>query len=575
MQPMDDLNLQQRQAVESGDGPVLIVAGPGTGKTKTLVSRIVYLLGQGVEPQQIVALTFTNKAARELEERLRLACAASAALPRIATFHSLGQELLRRHGFERAVASEAQQTAIIRAMLKPRALKGVRTRELGLLISRAKTSMTAATDTTTERLLQVYETALAEQGLWDFDELLRQTFDQLQSGAIRTNFAYVLVDEFQDTSELQYEILKLLGAGDNIFAIGDPNQSIYGFRGAGQGMFERFTADFPATQRISLTNNYRSRQQIVALANAVFAATPLIAQTEQAGMARIIQTLNEYSEAAYVVSEIERGIGGSDLLKASATDEARQPRDYAVLYRTHRAARALQQAFAASGLPYQIAGEGSPYERPAVQAVIAALRYLHDPADQPLPSRKGWSDHQIKATLDAIDVASPIAAVAAVTASRLELEDEGLQQLYSTLVQFGAGRDGLAAALQYIDAICSSEFYDPSVNAVTLMTIHASKGLEFEHVFLIAAEEGTLPRQSQGKVDLDEEERLFYVAITRARARLDILHAKTRAGEAPQPSRFHASLPHDVVIRMVDPAMAKLEKHLQKRAAKRAQGSLF
>ena len=573
----DDLNEQQRQAAEAANGPLLIIAGPGTGKTKTLVARIACLLERGVAPRSIAALTFTNKSAREIEHRVRAVLGGAAVAPQVATFHSLGQTVMRSHGENRRLITDQERTAIVRALTRPAGLRGVSVRELGLVISRAKTSLISPSDETVALLLGRYERVLAGQGLWDFDDLLRHAFELLQAGHVLSPYNHVLVDEFQDTSELQYEMLKLLAPNGNIFAIGDPNQSIYSFRGAGQGMFERFRADFPAVQSVTLTANYRSQPEIVALANAIFPdMVPLVAHVAGTGAVHVIQTLNEYSEANYVIRVIEQGIGGSDLLHARASDGGRQPRDYAVLYRTHRAARVLQRALMNSGLPYQIAGEGSPYERPIVQAVIAALRYLHDPTGERLPALKSWSDHQVKTALGTMDTAAAVSGLAAAVASRFGLEDEGLRQLTGMLVQFGAGRAALAAALQHIDAISSGEFYDPSVDAVTLMTIHAAKGLEFEHVFLIAAEEGTLPKLDKRKeAGIEEEKRLFYVAATRAKSQLDVLHTKTRGGEASQLSRFVTSLPLTAAGRVVDPSMASLERGIRKRAAKRAQGSLF
>ncbi len=247
-----------------------------------------------------------------------------------------------------------------------------------------------------------------------------------------------------------------------------------------------------------------------------------------------------------MINEIERGIGGSDFLKAHVDGTDRQPRDYAVLYRTHQAGKALQKAFAEAGIPYQIAGEGSPYERPEIQTILAELRTSENPDK-----------------LQVCDLTKQIAEAR-------NLITENLGQLFSMLVQFGAD---IEAALKHIDDISEQEFYDPSVNAVTLMTIHASKGLEFEHVFLIAAEEGILPKQTSE--NLDEERRLFYVAATRAKQNLDILCTKTRTSQPAKPSRFITELPEAVLPRTADPNMPALERRLRKRRQKRAQTSLF
>lgn len=552
MQFLQELNERQRRAVEAGNGPMLIVAGPGTGKTKTLTARIAHLLeSEQAKPTEILALTFTNKAAREMKKRLSELLDENAKLPKVTTFHALGRGLLQQNGYARELLTEAQRTEIIRSLTKPAAFKNITTRELSLLISRAKTSLTPPADEPTKQFLARYEQALAEQGLQDFDDLLSKTFHLLKTDESKPpSCTHLLIDEFQDTSELQYEILKLLTSSQNIFAIGDPNQSIYAFRGAGAEMFDRFRQDFPNFQQVELTHNYRSCPEVINLANTIFPDSPqLEITTHEPGEIRTVQTLNEYSEAAYIIEEIEKGIGGSDMLKASGDKMVQQPRDYAVLYRTHRAAKALQKAFADSGIPYQIAGEGSPYERPDIQTLIAELRIIENPHDL------------------------PVSELATEVAQRLGLHTDNLTQFLGMLVQFGSN---IETCLTHIDEISEQEFYDPTVNAVTLLTIHAAKGLEFEHIFLVAAEEGILPKASRKEeANLDEERRLFYVAVTRARRQLDILYTKTRASESSKPSRFTEDMPESLLPRATDPNLVSLEKRLRKRQQKRSQTSLF
>ncbi len=587
----EDLNDAQRQAVDAHDGPVLIIAGPGTGKTKTLTARIAWLLEhQSTTQPEIVALTFTNKAAREMRNRLRkLLGRSSGSKPNITTFHALGADLLRRQRKHEQLLSEQRRAEIIRQLAKSPSLKNLSVRELSLMISRAKTSLSDL-DQPAMQLLERYEAALASQGVHDFDDLLVKGFELLQAGnAKRLGYTHVLVDELQDTSELQYEMLKLLAGGANIFAIGDPNQSIYSFRGAGAEMFECFRKDFPATREIALTVNYRSRPEITRLANAVFPNAPrLVPASEGSGRVCTVQTLNEYSAAAYILREIEQGIGGSDMLKASGDHDVREPRDYAVLYRTHRAARALQRAFGEAGVPYQTAGEGSPYEQPEVQAVIACMRYALLPSDVAKAELVKFSLlrcpslTQIEALLVKFpkphdqSVCDFAGGIAGLLGFERPEQHQNIRQFLGSLVQFGPCAGGLEKSLEHIDKISESEFFDPSVNAVTLLTIHAAKGLEFTRVFLIAAEEGILPKHSkESAADVDEERRLFYVAVTRAKETLDIMHAKTRAGAPGKLSRFVAEIPGGLLPRTVDPDMASLETRAAKRRLRRAQASLF
>lgn len=547
MQFLAELNEQQRRAAEATEGAVLIVAGPGTGKTKTLTARIAYLLEGGAKPAEVAALTFTNKAAREMRERLKGLLGSGARLPKICTFHALGADLLKQDGNEKQLVKPAEQQDIIRNLRQPSGFKGVSLRELTLVLSRAKTALQPPADEAVRLLLKRYETALAERDLRDFDDLLTRTYELLRSDStMRPRYRHVLVDEFQDTSELQYELLKLLGSTGDLFAIGDPKQSIYSFRGAGAEMFGRFRTDYADAAEIALTKNYRSRPEIVRLANAVFPDSPrLVPQTTAAGSVHVLETLNEYSEAAYVLGEIEQGIGGSTMLRAGG-DGRHEPRDYAVLYRTHQAGKAAQNAFAEAGVPCQVTGEGSPYEQPEVQAIIAGLRVAESPGGK-----------------SAYDLARQIAEEQGMAA-------EDLTQFFGSLVQFGTD---VSACLQHIDDIAEQEFYDPTVNAVTLMTIHASKGLEFAQVFLIAAEEDILPKRNADNVD--EEKRLFYVAATRAKESLTVLHARTRAGKPVKLSRFAVQLPESILPRAADPNLPVLEKRFQKRKAKRAQTSLF
>lgn len=558
------VNLDQQRAVEAV-GVVLVVAGPGTGKTKTLTARIAHLLGSGVDAQDILALTFTKKAAEEMAARVT-ALVSAPPTPKITTFHGLCYELL---GTDTAFVSEPQRLKIIKSLAKPAALKGVSARELGLLISRAKNSLDAPGEATA-KVLASYNTALRAQNLRDFDDLLVEAYEKLKNGEARVQYCHILVDEFQDTNRLQYEIVKLLlGTGTNLFVIGDPNQSIYGFRGASGDIFAQLKADFPAHTEVTLTSNYRSAPEIVRLSNAIFPNQPALQpESKASGQVRAVQVLNEYSEADWVLGEIQKAIGGGDFLRAvSDDDRARQRtlRDFAILYRSRSAAAALQKAIDASGLPYQVVGDGSPYEKPQVQAVIAVLRAIQTGETRELENLK--PDNQRKAaeltkkhqTLPPQELAEKIVQTVGFEPSR------ELAQFFATLVRFKT----VKAALKHIDDIAQTGFYDPQADAITLLTIHAAKGLEFPVVFLIGMQEGVLPSERGDKA---EEKRLFYVAATRAKARLEITHAKNRGGQPAQASSFLQGLPLETIT---DPDMAAQTRRIIKRQAKRSQQSLF
>ena len=430
--------------------------------------------------------------------------------------------------------------------------------------------------------MEAYDQALAEQNVCDFDDLLLHVYHQLSADdkarrKIQATYRAILVDEFQDTNELQYELLKLLNSTDNLFVIGDPRQSIYGFRGAHAGVFDRFHADWPDALQVTLTVNYRSAPEIVRLSGSIFPDAPALAAHNQTpGQVRCVEVLNEYSEAQWIIAAIEQHIGGSTMLRGhDHHDQAARAatfRDFAVLYRTHAVAKTVKKLLDESGIPYQVAGEGSPYQRPDVQTVLGGLGYL---AGGDLPELPGLTEGQSLAVLEP-----------------LKSNDQTTSQLISTLahklgyplegafLQFlnAASRfdQSIAAYLAHIQSIADQDFYDPEATAVTLMTIHASKGLEFPHVFLIGAEDSLLPHHSPKRpADLDKEKRLFYVAVTRAAQNLDILHTRTRAGQPATLSPFVSVLPKDVLPHITDPALTDHQRRAQKRRLKRSQTSLF
>jgi len=579
---LEQLNDDQRRAVTAADGPLLIVAGPGTGKTKTLTARIAHIIADGrAKPQEILALTFTKKAAEEMrgrvamllhEKNLKQRQGAATALPYISTFHALCNELL---GGELNFATEPQRLALIKQLPKPSQFKGMTTRELGLLISRAKNM--AEDEPALHKLVRLYDQGLQELGLLDYDDLLVRTRHLLQKDevlrmTVQHRFSHILVDEFQDTNQLQYELLQLIRGHENLFVIGDPLQSIYGFRGASGSIFEQFRVDFPHAEAVTLAVNYRSAPQIVTLSNALFTGAPkLKPYAKRKGTARTVNVLNEYSEAAYVLGEIQKQIGGGDMLRAISDDDVslhRTLKDFAIIYRSRAAANAMQKAVAESGLPYQIVGEGSPYERPEVQAILALLRGAEKGET---PQLEGFTSGQAKAVQELLGNPKNIrpAAFAEKIITLLGFEPTAsLQQFLGSLVRFNT----IEEAVRHFDAIAETNFYDASADAITLLTIHASKGLEFPYVFLIAAEEGILPHE---KAQVEEEKRLFYVAITRAKDELTTTNAAHRGGQPARQSRFISEIPASVLLRETDPNFATDQRRAQKRAAKRSQQTLF
>ncbi len=562
---LDELNAEQRAAATAPDGPVMIVAGPGTGKTKTLAARAAWLLSSGVRPSEILALTFTRKAAAEMRSRVDGLVGSGAAMPRpeITTFHALGVRVLGDDG--RAFVSNDERLAVLAELRRPTAFKGVSARALSLALSRA--SYVTEPPAELAELAARYDEALAARGQRDFDGVLRDLYDRVRANPSSTARKYVLVDEFQDTNELQYELVKLLAGSGGLFVIGDSRQSIYGFRGANGDVFDRFERDFPEAQNVCLRVNYRSARDIVAVGNAVFSEGAALEPAQSAaGRVRLMEMLDEYREADWIVGQIETGVGGTGFNEASADEPvASSFRDFAVVYRTHRAAGELIRRLNESGLPFQVAGEGSPYERPEMQGVVRALERLgSDAAD-------GWLERELVAQVGTVAVPELVQRIAAQIGG---FDDEArrreLAQLASITARFGS--DAVAAGRYFAD-LREAEYYDPLAEAITLATIHAAKGLEFEHVFVLGAEDGLLPHMRPAlATDIDEERRLFYVAMTRAKQRLDITWARRRGGQSAGLSRFAGALP---VARQADPDLASQEHKRRINRIKRSQGQLF
>lgn len=627
MNILDDLNAEQRTVATAGDGPLSIVAGPGTGKTKTLTARIVQLVEvQNVAPQTILALTFTNKAAREMQARVAKALGAPDDvaslkvqngvevsehphdnLPRITTFHGLCYELLRGEE-ELQIISEADRLELLRE-LRSQAASELPLREIAAKISRAKNlpRQIETDDPTIAALLKTYNAALREQQRLDFDDLLQELHAQLVSDAafrasVQNRWRHMLVDEFQDTNELQYALLKLLASHDNFFVIGDPLQSIYGFRGAAGDIFARFAADFPKARQITLTTNYRSTPEIVKASNELFKdASELVAHNRASGIVEAVEVHNEYREAEWIVQAIEADLGGTDFQRShqvSGNERERKFSDYAVLYRTHHVARALKRAFAESGIPFQCVGDDSPYAQKALRTAVASLRFVCFGLEELPAAERRLLAKLPRSKLAALKDTYALAPTKflAEAAQEFALIKEGdanatreFHQVLGALVRF----DHLGAEefLVKFDELAEGEFFDARADAVTLLTIHASKGLEFAHVFVIAAEDGVLPHAPKGTTgrrsekatahltlngdDIEEEKRLLYVAMTRAREHLTILHARTRGGQPAKFSPFLEALSENVLPRTLDPNLKTQTITAQKRKAKNAQVGLF
>lgn len=518
---LEGLDPEQRAAAGAPDGPLLVVAGPGTGKTRTLTHRIAYLVAERDVPAvACLTITFTRRAAGELAERLAALLPEGAGTPTVATFHALALAICReqaaRLGFATApaVADDADRTAVL----------------IELDVDPGKPLP--------EELRESYRTRLRARGLLELDELVPLAADLLTDPALievyRDRWAHVLVDEYQDVDAEQYRLLRTLVPDDgNLFAIGDPDQSIYSFRGADVAFFLRFADDYPTATTVTLSRNYRSAPPIVAAAVQVVRPATLMpgrtlsAERRDLGAARISvrSTSTEAEEAGYVAATIDALVGGAsfhslDSGRVDGTDEVEVSvgfSDVAVLYRTDAQSRALLSAFTAAGLPYQKRGTDRLADRPGVPAV---LRELARHSAGPLVARLRSAAAVLAERAAAPDLFEALSGLPEPRAAEVWSAVDLLRPVAE------AHGDDLDAFLATVATGAEVDALDPRADAVSLLTLHAAKGLEFPVVFVVGCADGLIPMRWPGGSPAEraareaEERRLFFVGLTRARRRL-------------------------------------------------------
>ena len=545
------LDADQRAAAEIAGGALMIIAGPGSGKTRTLTHRIAHLVAErGVAAENCLAITFTRRAAGELRERLAVLLGAAAAdTIAIHTFHSLGLAILREHpaaaGLHRGfhIADDAERAALLAAAF---AVSPHKAETLLRAMSTAKRTGVAADDAIAAALA-AYTRAMQVRNAVDFDDLIDLALaalaaDPALAAHYRERFRHVCVDEFQDVDAQQLRLLALIAPpGADICVIGDPDQAIYRFRGADAACFERFRADHPDAKAVRLDRNYRSTGTIVTASAQVIGA-------REKPIAAIVRDMHEHitlhtspterAEAEFVVATIERMIGGHSFFsldsgRASGTGENLSFADFAVLYRADAQSAALVEAFARSGMPFKKHGAGRLADDPAVRALVAESAS----GDELLAVR-------LAAAADRL-VHSDDAAEPAVLRIALQRLTSLAERCGNDPARFA---DSLALATE-------TDFFDPRADRVALLTLHAAKGLEFPVVFIAGVEEGLLPLVfgTADAATLAEERRLLYVGMTRAKDRLILSRAERRAWRGrtreQAPSRFLADIERELVRR--------------------------
>jgi len=654
---LSTLNPPQREAVVTTEGPLLVLAGAGSGKTRVIAHRVAYLLVQGVDPEAILAVTFTNKAATEMRERVAQLAGPPGADVFVSTFHSFGLWLLTHEhvaaGLPKrfAICDAGDQQAIVKRCMREVKVddRAFDPRRVLWQISKAKNALKKKIapkgegqgddyDLIAAEVFPRYQQALRAQRAVDFDDLIALPVELLRKdagvrGRCQARFSHLLVDEYQDTNLCQLELLKLLaGERRNVCAVGDDDQAIYGWRGAEVKNILRFEKHFPGAREIRLEQNYRSTGRILECANAVIGKNParkpkkLWTSAGPGAPVKVVACEGEEEEARFVASEIARLRG-----------EGRPLGHFAVLYRLNAQSRPVEEALREAQMAYQVHGGSAFFDRAEVRDLLAYLKACVAPEDETSLARivnvpaRGIGDATVEkvhafAVAEGLTLAQALSRAGEVPglargapekigefvalmdrsrerfrqqppveAARALVEELDLYAYARSTVQsFEAGQrkvdgiDGILRSLEWYQgkarkpalsawlqrlALDSKEEEDPAEDkGVTLMTLHAAKGLEFPVVFLVGAEEDLLPCAGiQGEArDLDEERRLAYVGITRARELLHLTRAAQRVKRGKvlprTPSRFLADLPAGA-HEQVDPnAMASPPEAVQAHA---------
>ncbi|MDP3948644.1 MAG: UvrD-helicase domain-containing protein [bacterium] len=616
-----DLNPQQKLAVQADDKPLLIVAGAGTGKTRTLTGRLAYLIEKGIPPDRILALTFTNKAAKEMADRIESGIMNNELWdknqeknpvirnsqfiihgkgPFIGTFHSLGARILRveaellgrDHNF--VIFDDSDSLQLIKKLLKDETLRDKESdysgaADISRKISRLKNNIVSREGILEYspdgeliiKLFHRYEKELLKNNAFDFDDLIEKVVHIFKTNPkilekYRECFHHILIDEYQDLNNKQYELVKLLvGDSPRISVVGDDQQMIYSFRGSNFQIFLDFEKDWPDANVILLEENYRSASNIIKSASALIANNvnqkpkTLWTKKEDGSPVKIIESSDEETEAEWIVEEIDLGFKNYELRAKSENKNLLNHKSKfiipstAVLYRTNAQSRAIEQELIERGISYRIFGGLRFYERREIKDIVAALRYAQNNKDEVSRDRlekniaKGrFSKYRESLDSDA-STASPIELIHLFLESTGYLDIVGRNFLnaderrenIAELLHFASEFKELPAFLEQIALLQpmdspSQVFQKKNLGgqAVNLMTIHLSKGLEFDRVFIAGCNEGILPhsRSLGTALEIEEERRLLYVAMTRAKKELNLSFYDI-------PSRFLGELPNELV----------------------------
>lgn len=621
---LKSLNAEQKKAVEYDDGACMVIAGAGSGKTKVLTYKVAYLIENGYEADSILALTFTNKAANEMKERIKHLVGSKANNIWMGTFHSIFSRILRieaknlKYGRNFSIYDTEDSTSLVSNIISDKNinLEGITANGVRHRISWLKNHMIMPADFRKKLegpldeiiadVYKEYQIRLVENNSMDFDDLLLKPIELFEANKAihqkyKKQFSYILVDEFQDTNKAQYELIKMLVTKDyKICVVGDDAQSIYSWRGANIGNMKDFQKDYPKHKVFKLEQNYRSTKNILAAADSVIKnnksqiTKTLWTENNDGEDLTLIKCSDEKDEAAQITKHIKNEISKKKLVL----------KDFAIMYRTNAQSRALEEALRRERMPYRIIGGIEFYKRKEVKDVIAYLRVISNQNDEEsllrimnFPQRGIGSTtitrmisfarrHEISLfdtmtrVFEVIDIKERIQKnvkgfkvlldkyivlkdkLSAGELSRALIDELGLirmfrdentpeslsrmeniNELLSALGEFSAANKDakLEDYLEDVSLISDVDLYDEEKNALTLLTVHASKGLEFPIVFISGCEEDIFPLSNRFSTDatIEEERRLFYVAVTRAMKKVFLTHARSRYrfGEVAYQSR--------------------------------------
>ncbi len=512
-----NLNKNQRLAVESSNRYLCVLAGPGTGKTFTITAKIIHLLDEGLAPKEIAALTFTQKAALEMRQRVSKKLKDESKIPFIGTFHLLCLRLLRQFLPEKErrfrLCNRKQQRELITLLGE----KG--TDKIIEKISRFKNKIDTLDDSI-RPIYEKYEEKKKELNCFDFDDLLLKTLEMIKRKEIPPIFSHIIVDEFQDINKIQYEITKGLVKKEGFISVfGDPDQAIYSFRGSEIDLFLNLPTDFKDLTLVNLCLNYRSQANIIVASNKFITAnvkrfSKRIEATKTAGKPLfLIEVEDEYEEAKLILKEIKSRLGAIDFTDLYANKEETEYTfgSFAVLARTNRQLRLIKEQFLNEGVPVKT------IQRDAETWVESFIKKISE-----YLLKKDYSKKLIEnIALDEFFKSSKL----------LEGLNENEAYLIEHIAKFyrkGPLIENLEVFIDELSGVTSLDLFPENLNAVSLLTLHAAKGLEFPVVFIAGFEEGLIPYTLSSDVDIEEERRLFYVGMTRAMDELIILHARNR-----------------------------------------------